>query len=136
MKKKKLFTKFDFQRLQKIINDKHVLDDQDAGDVNTLQYYLTHSKLVDSTEIRPNIVTMNSKFSLKNIGNGKKEVYSLVFPNDSGDDKTKINVFSKIGAQILGSSIGTVIQTSPTDNQYFVIEEILYQPEAEGDYHV
>lgn len=78
---------------------------------------------------------MNSKICLKNLGNGKKEVYSLVFPGDGKGNDT-LNVFSGMGTELLGSTIGTVVKKNPSGEQYFVIEDILYQPEAAGDFHL
>jgi regulator of nucleoside diphosphate kinase len=133
---KKIFTKFNYERLRSIINNNESLADEDTSKVNLVKYHLKHAKLVNPTDIRPNVITMNSTFSLKNIGNGKKEICSLVFPDEQYNDETKINIFSEIGAQVLGSSIGTVIKASPRENKYYVIEDILYQPEAAGDFHV
>jgi len=137
MQKRKVFTRYDYERIYDIIRNGDAVSALDARNVDTLKRDLEHSRLVDSHEIRPNIVTMNSKFCLKNLGNGKKSVCSLVFPQDCTDgDEDTINVFSGMGMQILGSTIGTVIKTNPDGDQYFVLEEIVYQPEAAGHYHL
>jgi regulator of nucleoside diphosphate kinase len=133
---KKIFTKFNYERLRSIISDDESLSGEDTSKVNLIKYYLKHAKLVDPSDIQPNVITMNSTFSLINIGNGKKEIRSLVFPDEQHNDETKINIFSEIGTQVLGSSIGTVIKAGPRENKYYVIEEVLYQPEAAGDFHV
>jgi len=135
MHKHKVFTRYDYQRIYDIIQNGEVASAEDAGNIDTLKRDLDHSRLVDSQEIRPNVVTMNSRFYLKNLGNGKKRVRSLVFPQDCKDADT-INVFSNMGMQILGSTIGTVIKTATDGDEYFVIEEIVYQPEAAGHYHL
>jgi regulator of nucleoside diphosphate kinase len=135
MHKHKVFTRYDYKRIYDIIQNGDVASAVDARNIDTLMHDLDHSRLVDSQEIRPNVVTMNSKFCLKNLGNGRKRVCSLVFPQDCKDADT-INVFSAMGMQILGSAIGTVIKTAPDGDQYFVIEEIVYQPEAAGHYHL
>src|SRR4030043_1580157 len=131
----KVFTRHDYDRLKRIIDDKDTVADLDEKTVDTLKHDLEHSQLVEPTDVRPNIVTMNSKICLKNIGNGRKQIYSLVFPGESATESA-LNVFSCIGTQVLGSTIGTVIKTNPVEDQYVVIEEILYQPEAAGDYHL
>jgi regulator of nucleoside diphosphate kinase len=136
MNKKKVFTKYDYERLLRILEDDASASEYDEKNVIILKEYLRHSKLVDPKEIRSNIVTMNTRFSLKNIGNGKKEIFSLVFPYEQDNDKNKISVLSKMGTQVLGSSIGTVVQSNPTGNQYYIIEDILYQPEAAGDFNL
>ncbi len=133
MHKRKVFTRYDYQRIYDIIQNGNVASAEGVGIIDTLKHDLDHSRLVDSQEIRPNVVTMNSKFCLKNLGNGKRRVYSLVFPQDCNGAET-INVFSNMGMQILGSTLGAVIKTE--GDQYFVIEEITYQPEAAGHYHL
>jgi len=135
MHKHKVFTRYDYERIYDIIRNGGAASAMDARNIDTLKHDLEHSRLVDSQEIRSNVVTMNSKFCLMNLGNGKKRVCSLVFPQDCKDEDT-ISVFSGMGMQILGSTIGTVIKTAPDGDQYTVIEEILYQPEASGHYHL
>jgi regulator of nucleoside diphosphate kinase len=135
MRKGKIFSRYDYERLWSIISSREPISGIEAGSVDTLKRDLEHSRLVEPEKIKPNIVTMNSKFCLKNLGNGKKDIYSLVFPNDS-TEKNKINVLSGLGTQILGSPVGTVIKTSPAGEQYYIIEDILYQPEASGDYNL
>jgi regulator of nucleoside diphosphate kinase len=135
MRKGKIFTRNDYERLWGIIQNNECISGDDAGNVKSLMRDLEHSRLVEPDEIRPNIVTMNSKFYLKNLGNGKKDIYSLVFPKDC-TEKNRINVLSGLGTQILGSAIGTVIKPNPSGEQYYIIDDIIYQPEAAGDYHL
>lgn len=136
MYKGKVFTKNDYDRLQTLMDNTDLVARVGPTNVKSLKLGLTHCRLVDPREIRPNIVTMNSTICLKNLGNGKKQIVSLVFPQDCDKDGDKINVFSRIGSQVLGSTTGTVIKPNPADEQYFVIEEILYQPESAGDYNL
>jgi len=131
----KILTKLDLDRLLKIINDKDTLQGLDKTSVDLMKNFLTRSKPIDPHKIRSNIVTMNSRICLKNIGNGKKMECSLVFPKDSDKMANKISVFSNLGLQILGSKVGTVIKGNTSDNQYYLIEDIIYQPEAAGDFH-
>ncbi|HOT44361.1 MAG TPA: GreA/GreB family elongation factor [Spirochaetota bacterium] len=135
MRKGKIFTRYDYERLWGIIQNKECVSGDEAGNMKALKRDLEHSRLVEPGEIRSNIVTMNSKFYLKNLGNGKKDIYSLVFPKDS-TEKNKISVFSGLGMQLLGSTIGTVVKPNPSGEQYYIIDDIVYQPEAAGDYHL
>jgi len=135
MHKGKVFTRFDYERLFDVIRKRDSVTAGEVKNIDTLKRDLEHSRLVDPRDIRPNVVTMNSKFRLRNLGNGKKYVYSLVFPKDCTNNDT-ISVLSGIGTQILGSTIGTVVKNNPADDQYFVIEEIVYQPESAGDYNL
>lgn len=135
MRKGKIFTRYDYERLVNILDGKEGPGLPDAMSASKLKRDMEHSRLVDSHDIRPNIVTMNSKICLKDLGNGKREIYSLVFPAEA-KDAGALSVFSRIGTELLGSTIGTVVKKTPSGEQYFVIEDILYQPEAAGDYHL
>jgi regulator of nucleoside diphosphate kinase len=135
MRKGKIFTRYDYERLWGMIQSTDGISGDEAGNAQSLKRDLEHSRLVEANEIRSNIVTMNSKFYLKNLGNGKKDIYSLVFPKDC-TEKNRINVLSGLGMQILGSTVGTVVKTNPAGEQYYVIDDIVYQPEAAGDYHL
>lgn len=134
MRKGRVFTKHDYDRIRNYIEKGNGSQRMEAGSVEVLKRELVRSRPVDPADVRPNIVTMNSRICLKNIGNGRKEVYSLVFP-DSSEEKESLCVFSKIGAQVIGNPIGTVVKDSHAGENYLMIEEILYQPEAAGDYY-
>ena len=135
MRKGKIFTRYDYERLVRILDGRETTAVLDKNTAEKLKRDMEHSRLVDSRDIRPNVVTMNSKICLKNLGNGKKEIYSLVFPGDSKSSDA-LSVLSGMGTELLGSTIGTVVKKNPAGEQYFVIEDILYQPEAAGDYHL
>ncbi|MBN2159294.1 MAG: GreA/GreB family elongation factor [Spirochaetes bacterium] len=136
MHKGKVLTRYDYERLKEIICDEISSSGLDKRNVDVMKRDLDHSRLVDAHDIRPNIVTMNSKISLKNLGNGRKQVLSIVFPEDCNNEEDSLSVFSGMGMQIIGSPIGTVVKPNPADSQYFVIEDILYQPEAAGHYNM
>jgi regulator of nucleoside diphosphate kinase len=134
MRTTKVLTRYDCERLQQLIQDDGTVPSDSAG-LETLRNSIEKSKQVDPKKIKPNIVTMNSVFTLKDIGNGRKETYSLVFPVDSDAKKNRISVFSGMGSQLLGCPTGTVIRGMGRLDQYLLIEDLVYQPEAAGDYN-
>jgi len=136
MRAEKTLSKHDFQRLQKIMDIGNGSEHFDRGIIEKLRYNLTHSRQVEPKKIKPTVVTMNSKFVLTDLGNGKKDVFSLVFPQDSDIEENRISVLSGIGEQLLGCSIGAVIKGALSPNQYLLVENIIYQPEAAGDYYL
>jgi len=80
MSKGRVFTKHDYDRLRNYIEKGSGYQRMESGSVEVLKRELVRSRPVDPADIRPNIVTMNSRICLKNIGNGRKEVYSLSSP--------------------------------------------------------
>lgn len=132
----KILSKFDCERIERTFEQYNIANESEKRLIDHLKQQLQRSKHVDPRKIKSNIVTMNSKFILKNLGNGRKEEYHLVFPDDSDSKKKKISVISGIGAQVLGSTIGTVIKENSGSEQYYMIESIVYQPEAAGHYNL
>ena len=64
-------------------------------------------------------------------------VLTLVFPKDANIEEGKISAVSPIGTATLGYSVGDTIEWNIRSvTKKFKIEEILYQPEAAGDFHL
>jgi len=132
----KIFSKYDCERIQHAFAKYDIVDEYEQKLIELLKNQLQRAKQVDPKKIKSNVVTMNSKFVLTNLGNGKKEEYHLVFPDESDANNKKISLISGIGAQVIGSSIGTVIKGNSGSEQYFMIESIIYQPEAAGHFNL
>ncbi len=136
MQSSRVFTKFDCERISSVSASYTVKDPCEKENLNMLLEQISRAKPVDQRKIKSNIVTINSRFILRDLGTGMKEEFYLVLPKDADPKQNRISVFSSLGSRILGSSIGTVIKGSKSPNQYLSIENITYQPEASGDYHL
>jgi len=80
---------------------------------------------------------MNSKVRLKDLDSGEEVIYSLVFPNDANVAENKISVLAPVGTALIGYRVGDPIEWKvPRGLKRLKIEEILYQPERAGDYHL
>ena len=98
---------------------------------------LNTAKTVTSKKVPPTVVTMNSRVEVKNVSLGKAMSIELVYPDAVDPANLKISVFSPLGASILGHSQGDeFFWTGRNGKNRFLIEKILYQPEAAGDYHL
>ncbi|MGC9336382.1 MAG: GreA/GreB family elongation factor, partial [Anaerolineae bacterium] len=63
--------------------------------------------------------------------------YMLVFPRDADIDQAKISILAPIGTAMLGYRVGDVFTWEvPEGTRRLRVKEILYQPEASGDYHL
>jgi regulator of nucleoside diphosphate kinase len=130
-------TQFDLERLEDLLAVAEEFSYRDRVDLEELEAELDNCKIVDSREIPPNIVTMNSKVQLKNMDNGEEKTFTLVFPRDANLAAEKLSVVSPIGTAILGYAEGDIINWRvPAGIRSIKIEKILYQPEAAGDYHL
>ena len=96
---------------------------------------IERAQKVDSYTIGSNYITMNSIFELKKMNELDFQQFRLVFPEDADIDKDKISVLAPIGTAVLGYKVGDVIKWKVPDGEnFFQITNILYQPEANGDY--
>ena len=79
---------------------------------------------------------MNSKVVLRDVDTSAEMTYSLVFPKNADVDAGAISILAPVGTAILGYREGDVIEWPvPSGMRRIRIEEILYQPEAAGDFH-
>ena len=82
-------------------------------------------------------MTMNSRVRLKDLNSGDERIYTLVFPTEADVTQNKISILAPVGTAMLGYRVGDKIDWPvPSGMKTFRIEEILYQPEAAGDFHL
>ncbi len=136
MRRDRVLTKNDRDRLRKVIECRPARSPAEEQCVRVIREYVAKLKPVDSTKVRSDVVTMNSRVCLRNLGNGKKKIVSLVYPDDSVKSEDKLSILSPLGSRVLGCTIGNVVNGCPFDDDYYLIEKILYQPEASGDFHL
>ena len=122
----------DFQRLQILISEAE-------GDVaEALDEELARANVVAQKDIPRDIVTMNSKIEYVDVKTGDKNIVSLVYPQDANFDEGKISVLAPIGAALLGLKVGESIDWKLPNGQVkkVKVEQILFQPEAEGQFNL
>ena len=80
---------------------------------------------------------MRSKVRLRDVNTGEGMVYTLVFPAEANFEEGKISVLAPVGTAMLGYRVGSRIEWQvPSGLRRLKVEEILYQPEAAGDYNL
>ena len=129
-------TQFDKDRLVRLMNG-GLEGPLAREDLHDLREELERAMVVDSKDVPPNVVTMNSRVRLRDTDTSEEMIYTLVFPKDANVAAGSISVLAPIGTAILGYRAGDVIEWSvPSGTRHIAIEEILYQPEAAGDFHL
>jgi regulator of nucleoside diphosphate kinase len=102
-----------------------------------LEGELERAEVVAAKEIPRDIITMMSTARLKDLDSGKQMVYSLVFPNEADADEGRISILAPVGTAMIGYRVGDVIEWEvPGGLRRLKVEDVLYQPEASGDYHL
>ena len=108
----------------------------DRRDIEALGKELSRAEIVLPKDVPPDVVTMNSKVVLRDIDTSEEMTCVLVFPKDANINAGAISILAPIGTAILGYAKGDVIEWPvPYGVRRISIEEILYQPEASGDFH-
>jgi regulator of nucleoside diphosphate kinase len=138
MNKRAIFiTEFDSKRLHAIIDNPGSLDHPQPESLRSLKDELARAQIVAPEDIPPDVVTMNSIVHLVDMETGEEETYTLVFPSDANVSEYRISVLAPIGTAMLGYRAGdTFIWPVPGGKRHLRVKEVLYQPEAAGDYHL
>jgi regulator of nucleoside diphosphate kinase len=130
-------TEIDRLRLEKLIEIARERDGVSNQEyLDKLEVELERAETVASTEVPRDVITMRSRVRLRDLNTGEELVYSLVFPTEANFSEGKISILAPIGTAMLGYSEGSVIDWKvPSGSRRLKVEEILYQPEAAGDYN-
>jgi regulator of nucleoside diphosphate kinase len=106
-------------------------------DLRVLQSELEHARTVPPKEVPQDVITMNSKARLRDLETNEEMIYTLVFPENADVEQDKISVVAPIGTAMLGQRVGDEFEWEvPAGTVRLRVEEVLYQPEAAGDFHL
>jgi regulator of nucleoside diphosphate kinase len=130
-------TEPDYQRLSGLIEITRERNGVDREYLNKLEAELDRAEIVDPKSIPSDVITMRSRVRLKDLVSGEANTYSLVFPTEADFSEGKISVLAPIGTAILGYKLGDTIEWPvPSGLRRIRVDELLYQPEAAGDYEL
>ncbi|OFZ47643.1 MAG: hypothetical protein A2381_09495 [Bdellovibrionales bacterium RIFOXYB1_FULL_37_110] len=116
----------------------HLLGYQNSPEYENLKLELERAKLITDDQVPPNLVTMNSKVKFLNINDDKEMIVTLVYPSDADFSKGRISILAPLGSALIGLSVNQEIawQFPNGKTKRLRILEILYQPEANCDWHL
>jgi regulator of nucleoside diphosphate kinase len=129
-------TRFDKTRLMELLRS---LDAAPGSreEIAELEQELERGAEVESTDVAPDVVTMNSTVRVTDLDASTTHVYTIVFPGDADFEKGRISILSPLGTALLGYRAGDVVTWEmPRGTRRLRIEELVYQPEAAGDFHL
>ncbi len=123
----RLLTEIDFARLNHLRNGPLTSELFDT---------LESLDLVPSREIPADIVTMYSQVVIEDLGSKKRQKLTLCYPKDADPHQGHISVLSPVGASLLGQRVGAIARWHSPNGDACAAEivELLFQPEANGDY--
>ena len=130
-----LITKQDFTRIHKSISDAKQNNIIKKEDAEKLLNELHSAKIVESEEIPADVVTMNSVVKIHFENNKTVTEFKIVYPDQADIKAKKISIFSPVASALIGYRVNDEIDwIVPSGMTKIVIDEIIYQPEAAGDF--
>jgi regulator of nucleoside diphosphate kinase len=120
-------TDLDHQRLSRL---------QDKGAPPALEELLDATDVVGSREVAANVVTMYSQVRIADAHTGQAHTLTLCYPADAEPARGFISVLSPVGLALIGLRVGALARwrTPGGEEGCARVEQILFQPEASGDY--
>jgi regulator of nucleoside diphosphate kinase len=105
--------------------------------IAALQRRISTAHIVSPADIPRNVVTMNSRVRLRDMDSGKRLTLTLADPFDITMFGDRLSVAGPCGMALLGKRVGQIISwTLGSKVRRFRVEQVIYQPEAAGDYHL
>ena len=99
--------------------------------IDELEREIRRARIVDAARVPPHVVTMHSTVKIRDLGRGRSEVYTLVYPEEADLGAGRLSVLTPMGTALLGASVGDVIRVvGSAGPRAIFIDAILHQPEA------
>lgn len=121
-----------------LLRIKHVLSFQRSKEYENLEIELDRAKIVSDNEIPEDLVTMNSKIRFLNIQENKEMIITIVYPSDANFAEGKVSVLASLGSTMIGLRVNQEINWLFPDGKTKTLKilQVLYQPEANGHWHL
>jgi regulator of nucleoside diphosphate kinase len=130
-----MITKTDRRRLQSLIVRLRASGRSGRGHITALERRLRGSQIVSPTDIPRNVVTLNSRVTLKDLDTRSRLHCTLADPHTTGFFGDRLSVAAPAGTALLGKRVGQVVcWPLGARIRCFLIEQVSYQPEAAGDF--
>jgi regulator of nucleoside diphosphate kinase len=98
---------------------------------NVLEAEIARAKIVDASDLAPDVITMNSRAELLDPDTGERMEFTLVFPIDADIEAGKISVLAPLGTAMLGYRVGDEFEWPiPYGLRRSRVTHIHFQPEA------
>jgi regulator of nucleoside diphosphate kinase len=131
-----LFSSYDKERLMPLLRIAGPTK-EDRDQLDDLLWEIRFAAEIEPEEVPPDLVTMNATVRVTDLDTSVAHTYTIVFPRDANDEEGKISVLVPLGTALLGYRRGDVVHWHvPRGVRQVRIDEIIYQPEAAGDYQL
>lgn len=132
-----IVNRLDYARIKKSISDARYFKSLSPANAQKLMTELDSAQIVEPEEIPSNVVTMNSIVKLSFLNSNKQSQFQIVYPEQANLSENKISIFSPIATALIGYKVSDEIEwIVPAGLTKIRIDEIIYQPEAAGDFNL
>lgn len=127
-------TQRDFERLRKLLE---TASNRALPGIDMLANELDRAAVVQSEEIGPDVVTINSSVRFVDEGSNKAYELKLVYPRQAGEAGA-VSVLAPVGSALLGLSVGQKIrwQVPGGRDMRLRVVSVVNQPESQQQYHL
>ena len=128
----------DHRRIRSLLNQPlPAHDGPRAPQFGPLRQRIRKARVVSPNDVPRNVVTMNSRLVLRNLNSGESITCTLAYPQELDLRRQQVSVATPLGANMLGKRVGQIVHwPAGAKVRRLRIQQVLYQPEAAGDYHL
>jgi len=129
---------YDYDRLKELISVVRVFGRKEWQEsADALDQVLTEARVTNPREVPGDVVTMNARVRIREGVSGVDQIAVLVFPKDLHSHDSHVCILDPLGLALFGRRLGDTFEVSSKRGpMLYVLDEILYQPEAAGDWHI
>jgi regulator of nucleoside diphosphate kinase len=123
----------DLQRIEALLESDSY---KNLPGIAALEAELHRANIVEPNEVPPGLITMNSKVRFIDEATDGEYGLTLVYPN-SNNPPGAVSILAPVGSALLGLSVGQSIAWQVPGGRELRLRvlEVIYQPEASGEYH-
>src|SRR5690606_7190459 len=126
----RVLTELDHVRIDRLLARADLRSDE------ALHALLDDADIVPPRQVPPDVVTMYTQVTVEAPDGGSRRKLAVCYPEDAEPNAGFVSVLSPIGTALLGRRRGDTVEwvTPSGAVQRLRIVELLFQPEASGDY--
>mgnify|MGYP000880734235 FL=1 len=129
-----IINEFDAERIDRLLEQSAYANSPVASALND---ELDRAQMCAPEDMPHDVVSMNSQVRFRDLTTGEERVRTLVFPAQMTDSSSQLSVMAPVGAALLGLRAGRTIhwELPGGASTHLEVLELLYQPEAAGEFH-
>lgn len=130
-----ILSKLDYSRIFQCIYEARRHNTIGANEAENIVNELNSAKVVEPQEVPHDVVTMNSIVRISFLNTNKTTQFQIVYPDQANIKEKRISILSPVATALIGYKVSDEVEwIVPSGLTKLRIEEIIYQPEAAGDY--